>query len=86
MTRFGEKLQSEEGWINGGFMIVNRGISEFLPGDESPLESTALTTLASEGQLMAYQHGGFWQPMDTLRERHELEALWATGEAPWAVW
>ncbi len=86
VTRFGEKLQSEEGWINGGFMIVNRGISEFLPGDESPLESTALTALASEGQLMAYQHGGFWQPMDTLRERHELEALWATGAAPWAVW
>lgn len=86
VTRFGEKLQSEEGWINGGFFVVNRGISELIADDASPLESTALTTLAEAGELMAFRHFGFWQPMDTLRERHELELLWATGTAPWAVW
>lgn len=86
VTRFGEKLQSEEGWINGGFFVVNRSIADFIPDDLSPFESTALTHLAESGELMAFQHFGFWQPMDTLRERHELEALWAEGQAPWKVW
>ena len=86
VTRFGEKLQSEEGWINGGFFVVNRQIADCIPDDDSPFESTALTHLAESGELMAFQHFGFWQPMDTLRERHELEALWAEGQAPWRVW
>lgn len=86
VTRFGEKLQSEEGWINGGFFVLNREIAEFIPNDDSPFESTALYHLADQGQLMAYRHFGFWQPMDTLRERHELEVLWAEGQPPWRVW
>lgn len=86
VSRFGEKLQSEEGWINGGFFVVNRQIADHIPDDDSPFESTALTHLAELGELMAYQHYGFWQPMDTLRERHELEGLWAEGQAPWRVW
>ena len=86
VTRFGEKPQSEEGWINGGFFVLNRSVADYIESDETLWEQQPLSALASQGQLMAYQHEGYWQPMDTLRERQDLERLWATGEAPWRVW
>ena len=83
VTRFGEKAQSEEGWINGGFFVLNRAVREYIAGDEVLWEKGPLTALASDGQLMAYRHSGYWQPMDTLRERQDLEELWASGSPPW---
>ena len=86
VTRFGEKTQSEEGWINGGFFVVNRRVLDYIEGDETLFEREPLTALAAAGELMAYRHEGYWQPMDTLRERQDLEHLWASGRAPWAIW
>jgi len=86
VTKFGEKNQAEEGWINGGFLVLNPGVRKFLLDYETPLEHYPLVTLAQEGQLVAYKHDGFWQPMDTLREKHDLEELWKTGSAPWKLW
>lgn len=86
VTRFGEKSQSEEGWINGGFFVLNRGVADLIEGDGTLFEKEPLSGLASMGELRAFRHEGFWQPMDTLRERQDLERLWASGRAPWAVW
>lgn len=82
---FSEKNQAETGWINGGFFVFEPEVLDYLDGDATVLEREPLERLASDGELMAYQHEGFWQPMDTLREREMLEALWATGDAPWRV-
>lgn len=86
VTKFGEKTQSEEGWINGGFFVLHRDVANFIEDATTAFEGPPLATLAFQGQLMAYRHAGFWQPMDTLRERQELERMWETGDAPWAVW
>ena len=86
VTRFGEKTQSEEGWINGGFFVLNRSVGDYIAGDSTLWEKEPLSTLASEGQLMAFRHDGYWQPMDTLRERHDLESQWHGGGAPWKLW
>lgn len=86
VARFAEKPQTGEGWINGGFFVFDRRVLDYIDGDEMPLESIPLERLTQEGQLMAYLHEGFWQPMDTLREKHYLEDLWRTGRAPWKVW
>lgn len=83
---FTEKPQAAEGWINGGFFVFEPGVFDYLRGDEMPLEHEPLERLAAEGQLTAYRHDGFWQPMDTLRERQVLESLWASGKAPWKTW
>jgi glucose-1-phosphate cytidylyltransferase len=83
---FTEKPQIGEGWINGGFMVCEPEIFNYLKGDDSSLEADALEHLASERQLAAYQHGGFWQCMDTLRDKRLLESLWQDGTAPWKVW
>lgn len=83
---FSEKPQAEGGWINGGFFVFEPGVFDYLAGDETILEREPLERLASEGQLMAFQHPGFFQPMDTLRERDLLESLWASGTAPWKRW
>lgn len=80
---FTEKPQAEGGWINGGFFVFERGVFDYLGGDDSVLEREPLERLARDGQLMAYRHRGFFQPMDTLRERELLESLWAQGDAPW---
>lgn len=80
---FSEKPQTGEGWINGGFFVFEPQVFEYLKGDRSILERETLERLAEEGQLMAFKHDGFWQPMDTLREKQNLEQLWATGDAPW---
>ena len=86
VREFSEKPQSDAGWINGGFFVFQPGVFEYLDSDDTILERDPLERLAADGQLMAYRHEGFWQPMDTLRERQLLEVLWAEGQAPWKVW
>ncbi|MEY4353984.1 MAG: glucose-phosphate cytidylyltransferase [Cyanobacteriota bacterium] len=83
---FQEKPEGDGGWINGGFFILEPGVFSYLDGDETVWEQTPLKELASSGQLQAYKHHGFWQPMDTLRDRQLLENLWRAGRAPWKVW
>jgi glucose-1-phosphate cytidylyltransferase len=83
---FAEKPQAGEGWINGGFFVLNREVLDYIAGDDTIWEREPLERLTAEGQLMAYCHEGFWHPMDTLRERNVLEELWASGRAPWKVW
>lgn len=86
VVEFVEKPQSGEGWINGGFFVLEPEIFDYIAGDETSFEWEPMQKLAAEGQLMAYQHEGFFQPMDTIRERNILEQLWSSGEAPWKVW
>ena len=83
---FAEKPQVGEGWINGGFFVLNRKVFDYIDGDMSPWETAPMERLVAEGQLMAYRHFGFWQPMDTIRERNLLEDYWRSGSAPWKVW
>lgn len=85
VTEFTEKPQIGEGWINGGFMVFEPRIFDYISGDASLLEVEALERLAAERQLAAYRHEGFWQCMDTLRDKRLLEHLWQTGAAPWTV-
>jgi glucose-1-phosphate cytidylyltransferase len=86
VREFAEKPQTGEGWINGGFFVFEPGVFDYIRDDATSLEQEPLVRLADEGQLMAFQHEGFWQPMDTVRERQLLESLWASGGAPWKVW
>jgi glucose-1-phosphate cytidylyltransferase len=86
VTAFTEKPRGDGGLINGGFFVLSPRVIDLIGGDETAFESAPLTTLASRGELVAYEHGGFWQPMDTLRDRDTLEKLWETGAAPWKVW
>jgi glucose-1-phosphate cytidylyltransferase len=86
VARFTEKPQAGEGWINGGFMVCEPRVFDYLDGDGSSLEIAALERLADEGQLAAYRHDRFWQCMDTLRDKRQLEALWEQNKAPWKVW
>jgi glucose-1-phosphate cytidylyltransferase len=83
---FIEKSQVGEGWINGGFFVLEPKVKDYIEGDDMPFESYPLKTLSEEGQLMAYRHDGFWQPMDVIREKQLLEKLWQSGKAPWKVW
>ncbi|HVP21522.1 MAG TPA: glucose-1-phosphate cytidylyltransferase [Anaerolineaceae bacterium] len=83
---FSEKPQIGEGWINGGFFVFEPRIFDYLDGDATNLEADVLTRLAADGQLAAYQHTGFWQCMDTLREKRLLDHLWKEGNKPWKVW
>ena len=83
VREFSEKPQIGEGWINGGYFVFEPALFDYIDGDETLLELTPLERLASEGQLVAYRHEGFWQCMDTLREKKILENLWQTGQAPW---
>jgi len=86
VCEFSEKPQTGEGWINGGFFVFEPEVLDYIEGDSTILEREPLERLASEGELMAFRHTGFWQPMDTLREKQLLESLWAGGNAPWKVW
>jgi glucose-1-phosphate cytidylyltransferase len=86
VVRFSEKPQSGQGWINGGFMVMEPGVFDYIDGDDSVFERGPLERLAADGQLGAYRHAGFWQPMDTLREKQLLEELWQSGKAPWKTW
>lgn len=83
---FTEKPQIGEGWINGGFLVFEPAVFDYLDGDHSSLEANALERLAADGQLAAYRHDRFWQCMDTLRDKRLLESLWQAGQAPWKVW
>jgi glucose-1-phosphate cytidylyltransferase len=80
---FTEKPQSGEGWINGGFFVFEPGVFDYLTGDASVLEQAPLETLAREGELMAFEHSGYWQCMDTVRDREALQTIWMAGCAPW---
>lgn len=86
VTGFTEKPRGDGGLINGGFFVLSPSVIDFIQGDDTPWESAPLERLAREGELMVFEHRGFWQPMDTLREKNLLEDLWATGKAPWKVW
>jgi glucose-1-phosphate cytidylyltransferase len=83
VTKFGEKNQADSGWINGGFFVLQRRVSELIYGDNEPFELGALPRLVSQQNLTAYHHGGFWQPMDTLREKQDLELLANRDLPPW---
>ena len=86
VTGFTEKPRGESGWINGGFFVLDPAAIGFIDGDASVFESDALPKIAAAGELQSFTHAGFWQPMDTLREKNQLEALWTGGRAPWKVW
>lgn len=83
---FSEKPQGDGGKINGGFFVLSSACLELLENDQSSWEGKPLEQLALKGQLMAFSHTGFWQPMDTLRDKNQLEDLWKSGKAPWKVW
>lgn len=86
VTAFEEKPQTAEGWINGAFFVLEPGVFDYIDGDMVMFEHAPMTRLAEDGQLMAYRHEGFWAAMDTLRDKHNLEKLWDSGERPWASW
>ena len=83
---FTEKPTGDGGWINGGFFIMSPKVIDYIDSDETVWEREPMERLAQEGQLSAYFHHGFWQPMDTLRDKVHLEELWQAGKAPWKVW
>lgn len=86
VEEFREKLQGDVNLVNIGYMVMEPGFLDYIEGDETVLERAPLERVAREGQLMAYKHTGFWQCMDTVREKEALEQLWASGQAPWKVW
>lgn len=86
ITRFEEKPSGDGSWINGGFFVLDRRALDHIKGDTAIWEREPLETLARDGQISAYTHHGFWQPMDTLRDKLKLEELWQSGRAPWKVW
>lgn len=85
VSKFAEKPRAGDGWINGGFFAFEPKVLDYITNDETSLEGEPLERLASDGQLMAYRHHGFWHPMDTLRDKQFLESLWSDGKAPWKV-
>ncbi len=86
VTGFQEKPPGDGAWINGGFFILQPRTLDYIEGDHTPWEDTPLKRVAAEGQLAAFEHRGFWRPMDTLRDKLYLEELWQSGHAPWKVW
>lgn len=86
VREFAEKPLIGEGWINGGFFVFEPEVLNYIEGDHTVLEQQPLERLARERELMAFRHPGFWQPMDTLREKEALETLWSSGSAPWKTW
>jgi glucose-1-phosphate cytidylyltransferase len=83
---FDEKPQAGEGWINGAFFVIEPEVFDYIENDATQFEREPLSKLAADGQLMAYRHHGFWQCMDTVREKKLLERIWDSGNAPWKVW
>lgn len=86
IENFVEKPQGDGAWINGGFFVLDPKVIDYIPSDDEPWERLPLQTLAREGELAAFRHPDFWQPMDTLRDKMVLEDLWCSGAAPWKVW
>ena len=83
---FTEKPRGDGGWINGGYFVLSPSVLDLIDDDSQSWELEPLNRLATQQQLMAYEHSGYWQPMDTLREKNLLEELWASGKAPWKIW
>ena len=83
---FKEKPQGDGSWINGGFFVLEPSVIDLIESDATIWESEPLTSLANDGELRAYKHDGFWRPMDTLRDRNQLEEMWIKGRAPWKIW
>lgn len=86
VNQFQEKPDGDGAWINGGYFVLEPSVIDFIDGDDTVWEQEPLRSLAHAGQLNAYKHTGFWQPMDTLRDKNLLEDLWASGQTPWKVW
>jgi glucose-1-phosphate cytidylyltransferase len=86
VTGFQEKPLGDGGWINGGFFVLSPKVGDYIAGDSTVWERDPMEKLAADGQLGVYFHGGFWQPMDTLRDKNYLESLWNSGKAPWKIW
>lgn len=86
VSSFQEKPAGDGSWINGGFFVLDRSVFELIEGDDTSWESTPLVELALQGELQAYQHNGFWQAMDTLRDKTQLEDIWISGSVPWKIW
>ncbi|MGL4395323.1 MAG: glucose-1-phosphate cytidylyltransferase [Hyphomicrobium sp.] len=86
VRRFHEKPENEMGWINGGFFVLEPSVLSYIDSDETIWERAPLERLAAEGELAAFRHSGFWRPMDALRDKRDLEALWESGKAPWKSW
>lgn len=86
VASFKEKPKGDGAMINGGFFVLSPKVLDYIDGDATIWEQEPLMSLAHEGELMAFEHHGFWQPMDTLRDKHHLEELWASGKAPWKLW
>ena len=86
ITSFREKDYSDEAIVNGGFMVLNKGVFSYIEGDDTTFERETVNKLVEDRQLMGYFHSGFWQCMDNQREKKRLEELWESGQAPWKVW
>jgi glucose-1-phosphate cytidylyltransferase len=86
VTHFEEKPQGDGGYINGGFFVLSPKCLDYIDGDSSIWERDPMSRLARDAQLQAFTHDGFWQPMDTLREKNMLENMWQEGKAPWKTW
>ena len=86
VNTFKEKPDGDGAWVNGGFFVLEPAVIDYIENDKTVWERDPLESLASDGELSAYTHSGFWQPMDTLRDKHVLEELWESGKAPWKVW
>lgn len=86
VTGFKEKAKADQAWVNAGFMVLNRGVFDYLGDGSQMLEAGPLERIAGKGEMAAYLHEGFWSPMDTLRDKEYLEGLWQTGNAPWKLW
>jgi glucose-1-phosphate cytidylyltransferase len=86
VSMFNEKPEADQGWINGGFFVLERRALDYIQGDETIWERDPLEMLSRDGQLMGYRHRGFWSCMDTLKEKNILEKLWQDGKAPWKIW
>lgn len=86
IVNFREKSRDDSGWVNCGFMVMEPSIFEYIGGDDTIFEKEPLEDISTRGELMCYRHSGFWQCMDTLRDREKLEKMWSDGNAPWKVW
>lgn len=86
VTAFREKSEADGAWINGGYFVLSPSVLDRIEGDATVWEREPMEGLAAEGNIKAFEHKGFWQPMDTLRDKQQLEALWAGGKAPWKTW
>ncbi|TKC16985.1 glucose-1-phosphate cytidylyltransferase [Robertmurraya kyonggiensis] len=86
VTAFQEKPQGDGGWVNAGYFVMEPEVIDYIDGDDTILEKAPLENLALDGQLSAFKHTGYWQPMDTLRDKNHLESLWVKNEAPWKLW